>query len=293
MTVEHKGIVAAIHGKEILIEGTDGQRQRCIARQNIPPLVCGDQITWIGSTTGHGSIISLQPRHGELRAIAKDGKPRLVAANVDHVIIVIAAQPTLQQQLLDRYLIACEIAEIEPIIVFNKIDLLTADQLHEVQQQLSSYNKIGYQEYFVSASCNTGMNLLLDAIKHKMVVLVGQSGVGKSSLIRTLVPGSAARVGELSTQQGRHTTTHSELYHLPGGGKLIDSPGVRSFHLLPTDPATLAQAFVEFRPYLGQCRFADCQHLHEPDCAVRSALAQHHIEAARYEVYKELLAIKK
>lgn len=292
MQVEQTGIVVAIHGKEILVESAEGHRQRCIARQHLPPLVCGDQVIWISGTSGHGSVISLAPRHGELRALAKDGKTRLIAANVDHVIIVTAAQPALQPPLLDRYIIACEIAGIVPVVIFNKIDLLTEDEFHAIQQQLAVYSAIGYHVCFVSADTGIGMDSLREVIANKTVVLVGQSGVGKSSLIRTLVPGSAARVGQLSMQQGRHTTTHSELYHLPGGGRLIDSPGVRSFNLLPTDHVTLASAFAEFRPYLGQCRFADCQHVHEPACAIRNAVTHQHITPRRYEVYKELLGLQ-
>ena len=118
------------------------------------------------------------------------------------------------------------------------------------------------------------------------VIFVGQSGVGKSSLIRALIPSSEARVAQLDSTHGRHTTSHTELYHLPNGGYLIDSPGVRAFALSPVDNTTLAQAFIEFRPYLNQCRFQDCSHLHEPGCAIKAAVEQGFISSARYDRFK-------
>lgn len=289
MTTDSHGIVISRHGKEVLIEDDQGARHRCITRTQLEAVISGDRILWQPQAQGYGSIVKILPRHGELHAVSKTGKPRVVAANVDIVLIVCAAQPPLQIDLLDHYLIAAEIAAIQPIIVFNKIDLLNPDERSLTQNQLVTYQTIGYRVEYLSVSHSLG----LDAIRHdlagKTAVLVGQSGVGKSSLLRALVPGATVRIGELSTEQGKHTTSHSELHHLPNGGYVIDSPGVRSFNFIPVDATTLAHAFIEFRPYLGQCRFANCSHVHEPRCAIKQAMTQKIITQQRYNSYLSML----
>jgi len=290
MTTASHGIVISRHGKEVLIEDEQGARHRCITRTQLEAVISGDRILWQPQTQGYGSIVKSLPRHGELQARGKTGKPRVVAANIDIVLIVCAAQPLLSLQLLDHYVIAAEIAAIQPIILFNKVDLLNPDERTVAQNQLVTYQSIGYHVDYVSVNQAMGIDTIRDELAGKTAVLVGQSGVGKSSLLRALVPGATARIGELSADQGKHTTSHSELYHLPKGGYVIDSPGVRSFNFIPVDAATLAQAFSEFRPYLGQCRFANCSHVHEPGCAIKQALAAKRIARIRYDSYQAMLA---
>jgi ribosome biogenesis GTPase / thiamine phosphate phosphatase len=289
MTTDSHGIVISRHGKEVLIEDVQGARHRCITRTQLDAVISGDRILWQPQAQGYGSIVKILPRHGELHAISKTGKPRVVAANIDILLIVCAAQPPLQVELLDHYLIAAEIAAIQPIILFNKIDLLKPDERSAAQNQLVTYQTIGYRVEYLSVNHSLGLDALRQDLAGKTAVLVGQSGVGKSSLLRALVPGATARIGELSTEQGKHTTSHSELYHLPNGGYVIDSPGVRSFNFIPVDAATLAQAFIEFRPYLGQCRFANCSHVHEPGCAIKQAVSAQHITQVRYHGYQAML----
>lgn len=288
MNTDLHGIVISRHGKEVLIEDDQGMRHRCITRTQLDAVISGDRVLWQQQSQGHGSITRVLPRHGELHAISKTGKPRVVAANIDIALVVCAAQPQLQIDLLDHYIIAAEIATIQPIILFNKIDLMSAEELHVVHSELDLYQMLGYRVDYVSIQQAVGIVSLQDELTGKTAVLLGQSGVGKSSLLRALIPGATARIGELSSEQGKHTTSHSELYHLPNGGYVIDSPGVRSFNFIPVDAATLAHAFVEFRPYLGQCRFANCSHTHEPGCAIKQAVDNHIITPQRYDRYQTM-----
>lgn len=284
------GMVIANYGKEIIVEDLSGIRHRCIARKNLPATISGDKVRWQTHSQAHGSIIELLPRQTTLTAQTKDGKHRIVAANVDTVGIVCAAEPALQVDLLDRYLLACEIARIKPFIIVNKSDLLTAEQQQQHTELFNLYRKLHYPVFFLSSKSGEGIELLRQHLNGVGVIFVGQSGVGKSSLIRALIPSSDARVAQLDSTHGRHTTSHTELYHLPNGGYLIDSPGVRAFALTPVDNATLAQAFVEFRPYLEQCRFQDCSHQHEPGCAIKAAVEQGLIASSRYDRFKTILA---
>jgi ribosome biogenesis GTPase len=284
------GTVITNYGKEIIVEDPAGTRHRCIARKNLPTTISGDKVHWQPQAQGHGSIIALLPRRSTLTMHTKDGKQKIVAANVDTVGIVCAAEPAFQLDLLDRYLLACEIAKIKPIILFNKSDLYTPAQLQQCIDMLSLYTALHYPVFFLSTKTGAGIESLREHLSGVGLIFVGQSGVGKSSLIRTLIPSSEARVAQLDSVQGRHTTTHTELYHLPHGGYLIDSPGVRAFGLTPVDNATLAQAFVEFRPYLDQCRFQDCSHLQEPGCAIKAAVEKGLIASSRYERFKSILA---
>lgn len=283
------GIVISRHGKEVLIEDEQGSRHRCITRQQLAAVISGDRVRWLPQSQGHGSIVAILPRRSELTAQTRDGKRRIVAANIDCVVIVCATQPQLQLDLLDHYLVACESASIPAVIVFNKTDLLTPEQRTAIQTGLAPYSAIGYPVLYLSTRDGAGLENVQQLLAGKTAVLVGQSGVGKSSLLQALVPAATARVGELSDEQGRHTTSHSELYHLPSGGYVIDSPGVRSFNFEPLETRALAQAFIEFRPMLGQCRFADCTHQHEPGCAIKSAVASQQITTARYDSYLKML----
>ncbi|MBI3560815.1 MAG: ribosome small subunit-dependent GTPase A [Gammaproteobacteria bacterium] len=286
----YTGIVIARHGKEYLVEDTQGQRLRCIPRQQLAAIACGDKVRWQPQAQGYGTILALLPRQGELVTWSKTNTPKLLAANIQQVIIVSAAQPAPQIDMIDRYVVGCEIAAIKPVVVFNKVDLLTPPQRSAIESGFAAYADAGYPLFYLSAHHGTGIACLLNQIGRDTVVLVGPSGVGKSSVIRALVPHATTRVGELSAQQGRHTTSHSELYHLSTGGHIIDSPGVRSFQFPPASPATLAQAFIEFRPWLGQCRFQDCSHVHEPDCAIKAALSKQQISAQRYASYLAMRA---
>jgi ribosome biogenesis GTPase len=224
------------------------------------------------------------------------GKLKPVAANIDRIFIVIAPLPAPHGNLIDRYLVAAEACGIEPVLVLNKTDLLAADPglRATVDALLAIYPTLGYQLLRVSSRpCDAGGGLepLLAGLRGHTSVFVGQSGVGKSSLVNTLLPGVDLRVGALSelTNKGTHTTTTAQLFHLPSGGSLIDSPGIREFGLWHMSRAQVEQGFREFRPHLGHCRFRDCKHREEPGCAILEAAAAGAISAPRLDSYRRIV----
>ncbi|MGH8371089.1 MAG: ribosome small subunit-dependent GTPase A, partial [Gammaproteobacteria bacterium] len=194
--------------------------------------------------------------------------------------------------LLDRYLVAAEILKIPPFILLNKTDLLNTPRPAVCEQALDEFAAIGYTILKTSAVSGAGIHALGESLRGHTAVVVGQSGTGKSSLLKALVPAAEIRIGEISqaTDEGRHTTTVSALYHLPGGGDLIDSPGVRGFQLWPIPVRDLADGFVEFRTCPGKCKFSDCSHLHEPGCRITAAVGNGAISRRRYESYRTLSA---
>ena len=214
-----------------------------------------------------------------------------MAANIDQVVVVIASKPSFEYGMLDRYLAAAELIGATPVIVVNKADLLDADSRAKLEQRLSVYREIGYPLLFTSTRSNAALVELHRQLKAHTSILVGQSGVGKSSLVQALLPDLDIRIGTLSqvTGLGRHTTTVAMLYHLPDGGNLIDSPGVRDFTLGSVEVEKLASGFREFTPYLGQCRFHNCRHLSEPGCAVQDAARAGAISKLRLENYQQLV----
>ncbi|MEP1593126.1 MAG: small ribosomal subunit biogenesis GTPase RsgA, partial [Halieaceae bacterium] len=220
------------------------------------------------------------------------GKLKPVAANIDQIFIVIAPFPEPHANLIDRYLVAAENVGIEPVILLNKTDLLQTDQA--LQQRMDTLLEIyPTLEYRVLRASKLGaMEELHDALKGRTSVFVGQSGVGKSSLVNTLLPDADLRVGALSesTQKGIHTTTTAQLFHLPTGGTLIDSPGIREFGLWHMSKEQVEQGFREFQPYLGTCKFRDCQHEHEPGCAILEAAETGNVAEHRLDSYRRIVA---
>jgi ribosome biogenesis GTPase len=214
-----------------------------------------------------------------------------VAANIDQVVVVIAPQPTPYADLIDRYLVAAETAGIEPLLLLNKTDLLDQPELKDtVDEVLEPYKALGYRVVQTSAN-RADLSALVRVLQDRVSVFVGQSGVGKSSLVNSLLPAAALRTSELSqyNQKGQHTTTTARLFHLPTGGVLIDSPGIREFGLWHMSRAELEQGFREFAPFLGVCRFRDCKHEAEPDCALLAAVDEGRISEARFRSYQILV----
>jgi len=213
-----------------------------------------------------------------------------VAANIDQTIIVIAPLPEPFANLIDRYLVAAEQYQLAPVILMNKSDLLCDDNRQAMEDLLSIYRDIGYPVLMVSSKTGAGMDTLKTLLDDKTPVFVGQSGVGKSALINTLLPDANTQVGELSEarDKSRHTTTSAPLYHFPGGGDIIESPGIREFHLEHLDHDTLLNGFIEFRPFLGHCKFRDCRHDQEPGCKLKQAVEDGHIDPARMESYWQI-----
>jgi ribosome biogenesis GTPase / thiamine phosphate phosphatase len=286
------GRVLTRFGAELIVEDEHGERHRCTARRRLQDVVCGDRVTWTPSESGNHVVTAIAPRRNLLERIDPRGQRRSVAANIDQVVVVTARQPPPQWPLVDRYLVAIEALEARAMLVVNKADLPAEGGGEGPARMEALYRSLGYVLVPTSIVTGTGLAELRDRLKGNTSVLVGQSGVGKSSLIQALLPDEALRIGELSegTGEGRHTTTAATLYHLPDGGDLIDSPGVRDFTPPPLPPEELARGFVEFRPCLGQCRFHNCVHDREPGCAVKAAVEAGEISETRYRSY---LALKR
>lgn len=287
------GLVIVNYGKQLLVESGTGELVPCVWRRTIDTPVCGDRVQWLSSGEAEGVVEAVEARRTLLVRAAGNSKQKPLAANIDQVIIEAATEPALDSFLIDKYTIAAELAGATPLIVINKADLLTDAARHGIDTLLDEYRAIGYVCLFTSAKLDTGISEFRAELAARTSILVGQSGVGKSSLIKRLLPDLDIAVGKLSAAsgQGKHTTTATTLYHLPDGGSLIDSPGVRDFHLGTVEPAELARGFREFHPHLGHCRFSDCLHRDEPDCAVTAALARGEISARRMESYRRLLEL--
>jgi len=287
---EQTGRVVAHYGANLEIEDEQLKLHHCLVRANLPNLVCGDRVIWQLADGKIGVVTSLVPRHSLLARPDNHGNVKPVAANIDQMLIVVAPEPALDEDLINRYLIAAEFTGIAPILVMNKTDLLTPKQQQELSARLMIYEKLGYPIIYTSTRQRDGLQILIQHLTDKTSVFVGQSGVGKSSLIQLLVPDADIRIGELSraTGQGKHTTSVTVLYHLAQQGAIIDSPGVRNFGLANANQDTITRGFIEFKS-LQPCKFKDCQHQHEPDCAVKHAVDCGQISQPRYASYLRLI----
>lgn len=285
------GQVLAHYGQASLVESETGATLRCVSRRNLPRTVAGDRVRCEPLGAHEGAITEVLERRTTLVRCDPRGKLKPVAANIDQIVVVIASKPSFEQGMLDRYLVAAEIIGARPALVFNKADLLKDEARARLDGRLASYRALGYPLIFTSTRTTDGLKALHAQLRGHTSILVGQSGVGKSSLVQALLPDLDVRTGDLSrvTGLGRHTTTTAMLYHLPDGGDLIDSPGVRDFALWPVDAATLAHGFIEFRPWLGQCRFHNCRHRGEPGCALAAAAQDARIDPERLARYQEIL----
>ncbi len=296
---EQSGLVISHFGAQLDVEALEGERRgsivRCRLRTNLDALVTGDRVVWQPRLDGDdGVVVASLERHSLLsRPDSHSGLPRPVAANIDQILVVIAPQPEPFANLIDRYLVAAEACGIEPILLLNKSDLLGDDRGREaLETLLATYRDIGYRVLRASTVARDGLNELSALLADRISVFVGQSGVGKSSLISTLLPGEEIRIGELSqaVSKGRHTTTTARLFHLPVGGDLIDSPGIREFGVGHLSRADIEAGFRELQPLLGRCRFRNCRHEAEPGCAIRGAEESGALTPQRSNSLRTLLA---
>ena len=285
------GQVITRFGADVLIETAGGELLRCTARRKLDNLACGDRVQWEGQAQGNAAVTALLPRQNVLERPDFRGRLSPVAANIDLLIVVTSWQPAPLWEMLDRYLIAANRLHADVLLVMNKADLRSTHATAEAEACLAEYVQMGCDVLHVAADQNQGIADILAAIRGRTAIVVGQSGVGKSSIATQLLPDTDIRVGSISeTGEGRHTTTSAMLYRLPTGGALIDSPGVRDFGLIGLDFATLETGFPEFRPFLGECRFHNCSHNHEPGCAIKAAVSAGKIPPRRFARYLSLLA---
>ena len=282
-----EGMIVARYSKTAVVRAIDGATHTCHLRPNLSHLVAGDQVLWSNEETG-AYVTSQLERRSELKRPDARGQLKSVAANVDLIAIVVAPEPEPYANLIDRYLVAAHMASIETLIILNKSDLL--DQHPQCLALLESYRAIGYQ-VMTTGPTSKETQALSELLGSRTSVFVGQSGVGKSSIINRLLPDEELRVGALSegVLKGRHTTTTAEVFERPNGGFIIDSPGIREFGLQHIDPALVAPGFIEFRPFLDHCRFRDCSHLVEKDCAVLAAVENNDIRSERYESFVNIV----
>ncbi|MAA72778.1 MAG: ribosome biogenesis GTPase RsgA [Bermanella sp.] len=288
---EQSGQVIAHFGTQVLIEGDDGEQKRCHMRANLGGLVTGDSVVWRIGKDEHGVVVARNERESELCRPNMYGELKSVAANIDYMIIVVAPEPYAHRNLIDRYLVAAEMSGIEPVLCLNKIDLIDIENQEHFLHLVHDYQEIGYRFMHASTKTENGLEDLKDFLRDRISVFVGQSGVGKSSIISTLLPDEDIRVGALSEQsrKGKHTTTTATLFHFPSGGDLIDSPGIREFGLWHMEEHEILEGFVEFKPFIGTCKFRDCKHNAEPGCAIKKALEDGHISERRYDSYQQII----
>lgn len=280
-----KGLIVSYFGNSVAVEAANGQVFQCYLRRNQDLPVVGDVVEWSQTDENSGSITAIIPRKTVLTRGDQHGKSKPIAANVDVLAVVMAPPPVLSEQLIDRYLIAAELLGITPIIVVNKADLLSETQKANLINQLSSFSAIPCQVILTSALTEEGLDKLAASFNGKAAVLVGPSGVGKSSIITKFVQ-QDIRVGDVSDKGvGKHTTTATRYYHLPQGGGLIDSPGLRDFTLWPVTHEELLRGFKEFQPYLSGCKFRDCRHVVEPGCVLLAAVEQGKVNQRRFDSY--------
>jgi len=280
-----QGTVVSSYGKRFQVELTETkQRISCVTRGKKTDIACGDVVT-IQLTDKHEGVIESTLPRKTLLYRSNAFKSKMLAANVTQIIIVLATQPSFYEALLNRCLIAAEAAGIKALIVLNKCDLADNDS---AKQKLSLYTSLGYQ--VLSLSAKEDISTLKPYLHGHASILVGQSGMGKSTIINALLPSELVRTREVSQvlDSGKHTTTATHLYHVDAMSQLIDSPGLQEFGLHHLSTGELEHAFVEFRPFLGKCRFNNCKHLQEPDCAITEAMKSNQISPERLAIYKML-----
>lgn len=292
-----QGTVLEMHGLTCRVRADDGRLFHCAVRGVLKDLstdqrhviAAGDVVYFRPERDSEGMIERVEPRRSVLCRTSK-GRQQVLVANVDQVLIVSsAAEPVLKPNLIDRLLVEAERVRLTPIICINKIDLIDPADLMPLA---GVYGQMGYELLLLSAAKGVGIDRLRLLVAGKSSVVAGQSGVGKSSLLNAIEPELALRVGEISAenQKGKHTTTSARLIPLACGGYVVDTPGIRQFQLWDVIAEEVAGYYRDIRPYVSQCRYPDCTHQHEADCAVKDAVADGRLDARRYESYCHLFA---
>jgi ribosome biogenesis GTPase len=286
-TALHDARVIAAHGRRLTVLDSNGATHAASVFGRGLQVVCGDRVR-CRPDAQHGSwhVMEVSARRNTLSRSDSQGRGELIAANITLLAVVVAPLPAPDWYLIDRYLAAAACMPVRALLIVNKTDLSTDESF---ESQLTSYRQLGLDVVRCAASIGVDLHAVRQALSAETSLLVGQSGVGKSSLLRALLPGNEARIGELMREtEGRHTTTATTLHELVDGGELLDSPGVRDFAPSPAMLHAATLGFVEIDRLAAQCRYKDCRHFEEPLCAVRSAVETRQMSARRYESYRRL-----
>lgn len=283
-------LIRASYGNQGVGELAGGRQVDCVYRRAVGRPLCGDLVELEDTSRSELAVVRILPRRNLFVRADRQNHKQPVAANLDRVLIVIAPQPAPSKDLVERYLVAASSLGIPPLLVINKAELLEPERPPPFNR-LQLYRDLGYEVVELSCKSAPGVEPLLPWLGGTTSILVGQSGVGKSSLVNRLIPDLELQTGTLSrsTGKGTHTTTTTIMYSLPGGGRLIDSPGVWEYGLWDVTPDELLSGFPEFYPLIGECRFANCRHGSEPGCAISAAAAEGKVHSWRYESYLRLL----
>lgn len=279
------GLIVAAHGRRFIVDNPDIGRIECLIRGKRSSIVCGDRVEFSIVSPGAGVIDKALPR-SSLFFRSDRFQTKAIAANATLIVIVAAPVPSYSLELIQRCLVAATSQNLPAVIVLNKSDL----PAHiEAMSRLHAISNLGYP--ILPLCAKRDVSALRSVLEGHVSLLVGQSGMGKSTLLNALLPEAQVRTREisLSLDSGKHTTSHSELYRLNASTALIDSPGLQEFALAHLDQDALQQAFPDFRPYLGKCRFRNCRHIAEPDCALTEATAEGMISADRLKLFRQLL----
>lgn len=283
----HEGEVVGVFGRHYRVRSASGEVLHAVTRARKHEIACGDRVAWRATSPGEAVIEHVIDRTNVLYR-SDQFRQKLIAANVDQVAIVVAVEPTFSDDLLSRALVAAESAGIAAVIVLNKIEL---DGAEAARRRVAVYAQLGYSviETSLKHAAEAAYAVLVPTFSGRLTVAIGQSGMGKSTLVNRLVPGAKAATQEFSTRldAGKHTTTAAQI-HAHESIRIVDSPGFQEFGLAHLEPRALEQAFVEFRPHLGRCRFHNCRHLDEPDCAITAASERGEVTPARLGLYRQL-----
>lgn len=281
------GQIVAAFGRQYLVELKDGGIVRCVPRGKRSGVACGDRVLIEMTGDNEGVIEATDPR-SSLFMRASEQRQKIIAANVTQVVVVVAGSPSFSEELVARALVAAEHQSLQSLIALNKADLV--EETIAARERLKPFAQAGYRILEMSAQRNVAM--LVEALQGHTTVLLGQSGMGKSTIVNTIVPEADAATREISTflDSGRHTTTHARLYRLGPETSLIDCPGLQEFGLAHLTADEIEHGFIELRPLQGHCYFRDCRHMSEPDCAVRAAVERGTVSARRLELLHRILA---
>ena len=286
----HPATVIASYGNQCKIETEDKTIVRAKSLKSIGKPLCGDKVKYKVEQNNQLVITEILPRTTILSRLNNlNPKPKQIASNIEQMIIVISANNSIKYGLIDRYLVAAEFSGFKPVIVVNKIDTVQDEELTNIKKSMHIYENINIPVFYMSAINNIGIDSLLSVTSNMTNIVVGQSGVGKSSIVNAILPDMdiPAITKEISdsNNKGKHTTTTAYLYTIPSNGKLIDSPGIREFGLWNIDKNDLAKGFTEIQNESEHCKFRNCLHQKEPGCAVLAAVEQGSIQRQRYESY--------